>query len=319
MTPAARLTSSVKHAFWRSPYFCRIAVLYARHLLLERRRVRRRIAATGIPLLSRDRLSRVKRTDTLFVLGSGSSINRISPARWATIARYDSIGLNFWLFHQFVPTLYYFEMVEGHEDDIIRNFTAIAGRVSARYRGTFKIASEFHNGLRLLEGLSAEFRENLHAHLSVPAYIDSDRQLRTSIRLLKLAGVFAPDTPPHNLFKHAGSLSSVLCLAVKMQYRRIVLCGIDLSSPEYFYQDRNFYPDSVHVQSSIRTPRHESIIPKLYRNAYPADRIVAELKSQVLDPLGIELYVENKSSALYPGVPVAPDALWAALDEARAS
>jgi hypothetical protein len=318
VTPAS-LKTSLKKAFWRSPYFCRIAVLYARHLLIERPRVRRRIAATGVPLLSRDRLIGVKRTDTLFVLGSGSSINRIGPARWATIGRYDSIGLNFWLFHQFVPTIYYFELVEGHEHDIIRDFTAIAGRAASRYRGTLKIASEFHNGLRLLEALSDEFRENLTAHLSVPAYIDSDRQLSASIRLLKRFGVFAPQSGPHNLFKHAGSLSSVLCLAVKMKYRRIVLCGIDLSSPEYFYQDKTFYPDSVHVQSSIRTPRHESIMPRLYRNAYPADKIVAELKKQILDPLGIEIYVENRSSALYPGVPVASDRLWAALDDARAS
>jgi hypothetical protein len=319
VTLVTPLKAFVKKAFWRSPYFCRIAVLYSRHLLIERRRVRARIAETGIPLLSRDRLDGVKRTDTLFVLGSGSSINRIGPARWATIGRYDSIGLNFWLFHQFVPTMYYFELVEGHEHDIIRDFTAIAGRAASRYQGTFKIASEFHNGLRLLEGLSGEFRQNLCAHLSVPAYIDNDRQLRTSIRLLRQFRVFAPHASPHNLFKHAGSLSSVLCLAVKMHYRRIVLCGIDLSSPEYFYQDRAFYPDGVHVQSSIRTPRHESIMPRLYRNAYPADRIVAELKKQVLDPLGIELYVENKSSALYPGVPLASDRLWAALEGARAS
>jgi hypothetical protein len=314
VTIAAQLKSFVKKTFWRSPYVFRIAVLYSRHLFIERRRVRARISSTGIPLLSRDRLRSVKRTETIFVLGSGSSINRINSARWTTIGRYDSIGLNFWLFHHFVPTMYYFELLESHETDIIREFTAIAAQAASRYRTTFKIASEFHNGLRLLEGLNDEFRQNLSAHLSVPAYIDTDRQLRMSIRLLKLCGVFADHTPPHNLFKHAGSLSTVLCLAAKMRYRRIVLCGIDLSSPEYFYQDETLYPGRGHVQSSIRTPKHESIIPRLYRCAYPADRIVAELKRQVLDPLGIEIFVENKSSALYPGIPVASDSLWASLD-----
>lgn len=318
MTIAAQLKTFLKKAFWRSPYFCRIAVLYSRNLFIDRRRVGARISSTGIPLLSRDRLRDVKRTDTLFVLGSGSSINRINSSRWTTIGRYDSIGLNFWLVHPFVPTMYYFELLESHETDIIRDFTAIAAQAASRYRNTFKIASEFHNGLRLLEGLNDEFRRNLWAHFSVPAYIDTDRQLRMSIKLLKLCGVFAPRTPPHNLFKHAGSLSTVLCLAAKMDYRRIVLCGIDLSSPEYFYQDRTLYPGSGHVQSSIRTPKHESIMPKLYRNAYPADRIVAELKRQVLDPQGIEIFVENRSSALHPGIPVASDSLWASL-EAKAS
>lgn len=314
-----RLKSLVKRVFWRSPYFFRIAVLYSRHLFIERRRVRKRISDSGIKLISRDQLRSVKRTDTLFVLGSGSSINLISPSRWMTIRRYDSIGLNFWLFHDLVPTIYYFELVESHETDLLRQSIAAANKASSRYRATLKIVSEFHNGLLFLDGLSDEFRENLSAHLSVPAYIDNDVQLRTSIKLLKLCGIFGQQTAPHNLFKHAGSLSAVISLAVKMNYRRIVLCGVDLTSPAYFYQDRALYPDVGSFQSSIPTAKHESIVPGLYRCAFPVAKIVAELKKEVLDPLGIEIYVENRCSALYPNIPLAPDTLWKALEVAEAS
>lgn len=308
------MKSFAKRVFWKSPYVVRLAGLYAQHLLVVRRRVRRRIAGTKIPLLGRDQLNRVKRSDTLFVLGSGSSINQISASRWQTIQRHDSIGLNFWLFHDIVPTMYYFELVEGHEDAIIQQFARIANAVSSRYRGTLKIASEFHNGLRLLDGVGAEFRENMYAHFSVPVFVDTDAQLRASLKLLKTCGVFAPDGAPHNLFKHAGSLSTVLSLAVKMKYRRIVLCGIDLTSPAYFYQDATRYPGVGSFQSSIQTAKHESIVPGLYRNAFPVDKIVAQLKNEVLDPLGIEIYVENQNSALYPKLPVAADALWATLN-----
>lgn len=270
-------------------------------------------------MISCDQLSSVKRTDTVFVLGSGSSVNLISPSRWMTIRRYDSIGLNFWLFHDLVPTIYYFELVEDHEIEIMRQFTGVANKVSSRYRGTLKIASEFHNGVMLLDGLSDEFRENLCAHLSVPVYVENDVQLTASLRLLKRCGVFGQHRAPHNLFKHAGSLSTVISLAAKMKYRRIVLCGIDLNSPAYFYQDRALYPDVGSFQSSIHTAKHESIVPGLYRGAYPVDKIVAELKKEILDPVGIEIYVENKGSALYPNIPVAPDTLWKALEGAEAS
>lgn len=279
----------------------------------------KRISDSKIKLITRDQLRSVKRTDTVFVLGSGSSINLIGPSRWKTIQRYDSIGLNFWLFHDFVPTIYYFELVESHETDIIRQFTAVANKASSRYRATFKIASEFHNGLMLLDGLSDEFRENLCAHLSVPVYIDNDVQLSTSIKLLKLCGIFGQRTAPHNLFKHAGSLSTVISMAAIMNYRRIVLCGIDLTSPAYFYQDTALYPGVGSFQSSIPTAKHESLVPGLYRCAYPVDKIVAELKKEILDPLGIEIYVENNNSALYPNIPVAPDTLWKALEAAEAS
>lgn len=306
-----RVRAAARQAFWRLPFVCRIAILYARHVVVERPRVRARIAACGIPLITREDLRQIKRGDTVYILGSGASINGIAQERWDTIRRSDSIGLNFWLFHDVVPTIYYFELVEGHETEIIQRFTSVANRVAPRYRSAFKIASEFHNGLALLDGLGADFRVNLHAHLSVPAFIETDAQLAASVKLLKGVGVLAPSGALHNLFKHAGSLSAVIGLAIKMGYHRIVLCGIDLRSPEYFYQDPSRYPGLATFQSSIKTDRHESIVPGLYRCAYPADKIVAALKRQVLDPLGIEMFVENAGSALYPTVPVASEAQWA--------
>ena len=255
----------------------------------------------------------------MFLLGSGSSINQISASRWNTIRRYDSIGFNFWLFHDLVPTIYLFEMTQDADVEVTKILADVANKSSERYRQTPKIVSEFRNGSTLFDRLGDEFRADLYAYLSVPAYVDSDRQLTISMKLLKRLGVFAPGSKAHNLFKHGGSLSVAISLAIKMGYRRIVLCGIDLNCPTYFYEDKALYPDVGTFQNSIYTAKHDSIVPGLFRCSYPIDKIVAELKKEILDPMGIEIYVENKSSALYPNIPLAPDTLWAELEGAEAS
>ena len=59
-----------------------------------------------LPLVDEIDLTAYKRSDTLFVLGSGPSINRIPQERWRAIAAHDSVGFNFWPYHPFVPTFY---------------------------------------------------------------------------------------------------------------------------------------------------------------------------------------------------------------------
>src|SRR5690606_5685681 len=51
-----------------------------------------------------------KRSDTIFLLGSGPSINRITAQQWANIKQHDSIGFNFWLAHKFIPTFYMLQL-----------------------------------------------------------------------------------------------------------------------------------------------------------------------------------------------------------------
>ena len=51
-------------------------------------------------------LSSYKQSDTLFILGSGGSIATCSDKQWETIGKHDSIGFNFWLLHEFVPTYF---------------------------------------------------------------------------------------------------------------------------------------------------------------------------------------------------------------------
>jgi len=93
-----------------------------------------------------------------------------------------------------------------------------------------------------------------------------------------------------------------------MRYRRIVLCGIDLKNSEYFYQDPDLYPETSHVRFQPQDQVHLGLTPMPWM--ITTDTVLLELKRQVLDPLGIEIYVENRSSALWPVIPAAPEELF---------
>src|SRR5690625_2390488 len=56
--------------------------------------------------LSTDRLAK----DTVFILGSGESINFLEAHKWKDISDNDSIGFNFWPIHEFIPTYFTFEL-----------------------------------------------------------------------------------------------------------------------------------------------------------------------------------------------------------------
>ena len=56
-----------------------------------------------------------KNSDTLFILGSGESINSIKI--WDKIRKHDSVGFNYFIFNDFVPNFYIFESTYPEYED----------------------------------------------------------------------------------------------------------------------------------------------------------------------------------------------------------
>ena len=52
-----------------------------------------------------------------YVLGSGSSIEELSPENFDTISREVSVGINAWALHDFIPNIYAFEPVPERDSD----------------------------------------------------------------------------------------------------------------------------------------------------------------------------------------------------------
>jgi hypothetical protein len=265
----------------------------------------------GLPLLQTLNLYDLRASDTLFVLGSASSINEISEDRWRAIGRHDSVGINFWPAHPFVPRFFHFENMTYDEQPAMYDaLRALLERRSEAYINTLKIVTEVNpigprqTVFELPEGM----KRNLYVGFSVPVVARNEEELRAGIRYLRSIGAFTPRGKVAWLFKYGGSVIAMMMLAAIMGYRRIVLCGVDLNMQDYFYHDRERYPESADWEFVSRREIHLTTrrLPWLV----PAQAAVHIFKELILDPAKIELYVESRASTLYPRVPLAPLSLF---------
>ncbi len=288
------------------PLFLRLFYAWDRVELRARAEAARKRA--GIPALDQVDLLNIKSSDTLFVLGSGPSINRISSQRWRTIAAHDTLGFNFWLYHSFVPKFYFFESIEKRvSPKAFDSYLTLASSRAADYEGTVKIAMEFHRPTtQTFENLPPAFKKDVFAVHKVEAPARNEAEFARALQYLRRRGAFQVTGRFSSVLKYASSLTSILVFALKLGYKRIVLCGIDLKTPDYFFQDRRIYSESWEPPIEDRKDRHETDLPLIWR--LPATRAVAVIKQQLLDPAGVELLVENQDSALWPMVRAFPAA-----------
>ena len=247
----------------------------------------------------------VKRSDTLFILASGSSINKISSARWDAIARHDSIGFNFWPIHPFIPNMYFVETISTDHPQMFELFCRVARQRTKDYAAVIKVVTELRRVFPTMRfaGLE-EFPGPWYTLRSFPVAASTEAEFAYGLRYLRSKGLFDTADRINAVFKQASTLSSLIALAIRMQYRTIVLCGVDLNHSEYFYQDTVLYPETASLEFSSRLQPHATNSPMPWR--VTIESVILEMKRQLLDPAGTQLYVENRSSALWPRITEAP-------------
>lgn len=279
------------------PLFLRTYYLKYRFSELRRdEQCRRRLQIH--PFSSLD-VSAIKRSDTLFILGSGASINQISLTRWEIIRHHDSIGFNFWPIHPFVPTMYFAEAID--ESHPFEPLCRILRNRRRDYTGVVKVVTELRNvsPKGRFAGL-AEIPGTWHTLRTFPVAARTEDEFSYGLDYLRRKGLFERAPRIRATFKQASTLSCLIALAIRMQYRRIVLCGVDLNHSRYFYQDPELYPETASMEFSPRNGRHAINSPMPWRITIAA--VIHEMKRQLLDPAGIEIFVENRSSALWPTI-----------------
>jgi len=301
---------SLKDPIKQLPYPLFLRLFYFQYFFRERRLANAARRRARLPLLTAEALYQAKRSEVLFILGSGPSINQIPEARWQVMAKHDTAALNFWPLHPFVPRMYFFESI-GADVDRPRNefLLSVLQARAADYQQTIKVATEVHGrGRQTIDAVPEAFRKNLYVAHSVPAPARNLRELAYAFEHLRARDFFHPHKNYAQLVKYASSLSALLLLAARMGYRQMVLCGIDLKTQEYFFQEPTRFPQYAHLEFIPRWQPHDTNTPLEWR--LPAAEVVEQIDRQFLQPEGINLYLENSNSALWPNIPLAPDWLW---------
>jgi hypothetical protein len=254
-------------------------------------------------------VSRFKKSNTVFMLGSGPSINAISKQKWDAIAKHDSMACNFWLFHDFVPTFYFYEAIGYRNGELFEVFRRVSEKRAKEYSRCIKVVTGS-------AGLAPHFdlfrpdswAQDLYTTYTIPVASRNEKEFVSGLRFIRSLGLFGRSERIKYLFKQASSITGLISLAVRMGYKQIVLCGVDLDRAAYFYQDCRLYPDGDKIEFQPIDRPHILVTPKPWKIL--TDAAILAMNREILEPAGVKIYVENRCSRLWPAIPEVPVSLF---------
>lgn len=205
----------------------------------NQKKVVRLIDKFGGEKFNLDRIKKSKNSDTIFVLGTGQSINNFTVNEWNEIRKYDSIGINDFCLKDFGPTFYSFELERQNMQDHLLRWE--------RNGNYIKDNLIFNNTLFLLRPYEPT-TESLKKFIR---YLDS-RKMFMWHRIDKLPGTSIENIKDiqkgyiqnglslsnHYFPSRGSSLSWILYLIYKLGYKNVILCGIDLQG-QHFWQNQD--------------------------------------------------------------------------------
>ena len=178
------------------------------------------------------------KSKTVFILGSGPSVNELSERHFAEIESHWSIGVSHWLIHPFVPDAYSIEQVEND------GYEHVARLISSRLRQvSFLDNPPSILYLRPKGGLQSEAEIKVPAGLLARTFIYGrhnpvTRNLNAARFDLGItfSSIGAWVLPSNVLQDSGSSVFRMLSLAIRSGAEKIVLLGVDLDSPNYFFE-----------------------------------------------------------------------------------
>jgi hypothetical protein len=233
-------------------------------------------------------LVKEKKSDTLFILACGSSINEITDLEFAQIKNHDQIAIGSWLYHEFVPKMLLVE---------ISTFPKLGPIHQSYTLDKLKSHTERYAGTRFLFKSRVPSEETSH-HL----YLEITKKFKFSwmdsriifskskitfdiiVFIFNSLGLFLDKD---RFIQHNGSLIWSILMGYKLGYKKIVLCGVDLVGNYFFDDDK---PNEDKHPTLLKSENFLSIL-----------EVVSIVQRKILIKRGIELY-KLQSGKAFNGV-----------------
>lgn len=216
-----------------------------------------------------------RRSDTVFVFGTGASLLQVTDAQWVAIARHDIVSFREFHRQNFVRADYH---VTGEIDDVEEYARSL--RDNPLYADCLYLIQE---GWRAERGNEIVGRRLLPDRASVIRYKRRSRGINA-----------APSRTLEQGVVHGhGSICGVTNICLILGWKRIVLCGIDL------YDHRQFYMPP----SETRSIEKEGVT---FASRYASADQIVDLIGHWADLCrndGREIYALNPKSLLTRRVP----------------
>ena len=255
-----------------------------------------------------------KSSDTAIILGSGPSINKCTNEFWYFCAQHDTIAINWWIYHSFVPKFWFIELGYDQKKEMKIWSTLLQAK-----QHLYKDIIWFHSIDKWLGQVSeTEFESIFPKDLKMYFYY----RVLYKQWFQNVKKIFS-DCKRHQsidrCFTPSSNLSSVLCaltFAYIMGYQTIILAGVDLGMSTYYWTD---YDIPIHRKTCYGNNMdyaHEKHLSEVdyhisfdlaqgdigVKPYFPTSRILTTINTQILQPQNIHLFVTSKQSMLYPAV-----------------
>lgn len=258
------------------------------------------ISSGELRMTTLSRLAARKNSDTLFIMGSGSSVCRYSDSDWARIEDGDSFGFNFWIVHDHVPTFYCVECPDGEPEKLY----ALMRMKAAEYERPFIILKGGDN-LRTFERAKVPaYRGRFNVTFGGKIPGETEQEIGSSLGWLRRAWAIARLLDLPLLPSRRASIVYNTLFGVLLGYRDIVLCGVDLNNVRYFFEeDADYYRrKGIPIPRTAQPGTVHRTFDRSHRSL-TVDRLLDVIDRAVVQPAGARLWVGATTSALYPRFP----------------
>tara|TARA_R110002072_G_scaffold1598_8_gene13699 strand:+ start:24384 stop:25241 length:858 start_codon:yes stop_codon:yes gene_type:complete len=250
----------------------------------------------GLKLNQAILLKRLKRSDTLVVLGAGDSLNSVSVKTWEQLSTFDTAGLSYSVLLPIPLTYYFLETASRSRVEAMqleKLLPLILDRVGS-------------NSIQQVIWKNAEDTESVlasniprHARL-VSSWLLTRKKavLKKSIRYARKLGL-----PDSFMMQCAGSVFAISFWAHSIGYKRIIFAGIDLNGSKYFFVNNPAFehlaiPNPLeHETREVSSSKHATNDPEI---GIPMEDALMVLQKET----GIEMITLSSETALANFLPV---------------
>lgn len=243
-----------------------------------------------------------KKSDTIFLLGSGPSINNLTPQNFSDIKKHDSIGFNFWFAHEFVPNFYMMQVLKEKPSPMLDLFCDRIddyGKVSFIIRGSALAKGMFDLDDKRLIKLKEKTVYFLNEY---PIAGRCRIEIDTLIDYMHALGFLEHGRIGDFVPKWRGTLGLLVSLAYQMGYKNIVLCGMDMRDSNHFWDHPHYEllrkKYGLPVSNNLNLMTDDTFSP----NTVPS--YMYKLNKWMQDKSGVNLFVADPDTVLHPEIPV---------------
>ena len=231
---------------------------------------------------------KLKSTDTIFLIGSGSSLNEITEDQWAIINKYDNMGVNNIFYHPFfIPKALHMEL-KKYDWEIAKE------RIEEKWEMGWKNVS-FIFPVEKYAYLSGAVGHSKNAKIYTYRYVKRGLHPKKHLET-KIDANFDPHKILHKSYD--SSVSVIIQMLYLMGYTNVILWGLDMSNSKYFWTDMK--PEVRGIVHDEWNKQREGKSKDEPHNASHLKGYIVDFNNRFMKPKGKNIYVGHKSTALYP-------------------